>query len=30
VELDGVVVDHDSTVPSGTKQIGGQWPNIQS
>jgi mannose-1-phosphate guanylyltransferase len=30
VELDGVVVDHDSTVPAGTKQTGGQWPNIHS
>jgi hypothetical protein len=30
VEFDGVVVDHDSIVPAGTKQTGGQWPNIQS
>jgi mannose-1-phosphate guanylyltransferase len=30
VEFDGVVVDHDSTVPAGTKQTGGQWPNIHS
>lgn len=30
VEFDGVVVDHDSSVPAGTKQTGGQWPNIQS
>jgi NDP-sugar pyrophosphorylase family protein len=30
VVLDGVVVDHDSTVPAGTKQTGGQWPNIES
>ena len=30
VEFDGVVVDHDSIVPAGTKQTGGQWPNIHS
>ena len=30
VWLKGVVVDHDTVVPSGTKQDGGQWPKQTS
>jgi ADP-glucose pyrophosphorylase len=30
VWLEGVVVDHGSVVPSGTKQDGGQWPKQAS
>jgi mannose-1-phosphate guanylyltransferase len=30
VLLEGVVVDHDSVIPSGTKQHGGQWPKQAS
>jgi len=26
-DLDGVVIDHHSTIPNGTKQRGGAWPN---
>ena len=30
VILDGVVVDHDSIIPDGTVQEGGQWPKVDT
>lgn len=30
VILDGVVVDHGSTIPNGTVQQGGQWPKVDT
>ena len=29
VRLQDVVVDHGSTVPSGTSLVGGQWPRME-
>jgi|TARA_B110000459_G_scaffold14456_1_gene14149 mannose-1-phosphate guanylyltransferase len=29
VSMEGVVVDHGSTVPDGTSQVGGQWPKTE-